>query len=214
VDNKAIEYGNAQETDKVISETHKEKILMLRKIPGLSKMFNGGMRTVDDMPNLFQFPEYAPGDALKQYKGGGSYLFNAKIREGVPLDVQDKALQRGLDRDLNALPDYQEPTFRSYDFLDQESLNDFLEQHKPGKMVQYSAYTSSAKTPTAYFAPNGTGMQALMKINGKHGKDLAHVESASNNEQEVLFGRKSMFRVNNIGYSPEMKTYFGEMDEI
>lgn len=53
-----------------------------------------------------------------------------------------------------------------------------------------------------------------MKINSKHGKNLEHIEAESNNEKEVLFGRNSTFRVNNIGYSTQMKTYFGEMDEI
>ena len=173
------------------------------------------------MSELFKVPQtpttlfnHTPDQALLAYKGGDAWVINDSLRRGVELDDFNKSIVRGLDKKLDSLPRYSEPTFRSYTFTDREELEEFVKMHQAGKTVEYPAYTSSAKTPYAYHQPNGSGMQALIKINGRSGRDMASIEEGSNAEQEVLFGRNSRFKVKRFGYSPQAKTYFGEMDEI
>ena len=75
---------------------------------------------------------------------------------------------------------------RSLDFFYENDLKNFLEQHQPGKIVSYPAYTSATKGNV--YNPDGQ-VQILIEETTR-GRDI----SAYNlSENEVLYPRNNRF---------------------
>lgn len=90
------------------------------------------------------------------------------------------------------MPDYEGDLTRDLFFFDNEALNEFVDSHKVGNIVNYKAYTSTTKA-------NSYNDMANVRIyinNSKKGKDIS---SIGLDEEEVLYQRNSEFVVKDKG---------------
>lgn len=124
--------------------------------------------------------------ALSQYIGSKSYMINDKIRREVGLTFEEEKYINELDNALRKMPKYRGMLTRSLDFFYENDLKNFLEQHQPGKIVSYPAYTSATKGNV--YNPDGQ-VQILIEETTR-GRDI----SAYNlSENEVLYPRNNRF---------------------
>lgn len=124
--------------------------------------------------------------ALRQYISAPSYALNDALRTGVGLTKRQKKLADLLDSALKVLPAYQGIVHRSLDSSMIPDVSSFLEQHEPGALITYPAFTSSSvdiydKT-----------MDIQLIIQSKNGRDI---RTYNPKEQEILFPRGSKFMV-------------------
>ena len=141
----------------------------------------------------------AEEEALLAYKSGGSYLLNAKLREGVELSELEQQIVDGLDTALPKLPAYKGTLYRNIGFDrfgDQEARDAFVAQHSEGALVGYPAYTSTSTSIDGY--PVEGKFVVHMVIEGETGRDLAGY--GNNSESEVLFERRKKFEVTKLTY--------------
>lgn len=137
--------------------------------------------------------------AIMAYKSGGSYMLNAKLREGYELDEYEQQIVNGLDKALEKLPVYKGKVYRNiiFDgFGDQSALDDFISAHSIKEGVLYEAYTSTSTTTDGY--PLEGDFVVHFEIESVTGRDLQGY--GNNFENEVLFPRDSSFIVTGIQY--------------
>ena len=137
--------------------------------------------------------------AILAYKSGGSYLLNAKIREGAALDEYEQKIVSGLDSALEKLPTYKGKVYRNIQFDgfgDGEARKAFVDGHVVDGIVRYPAYTSTSKEIDGY--PLDGEFVVRFEIESLNGRN---VEGHGNNfESEVLFPRNARFAIDNIVY--------------
>ncbi len=125
--------------------------------------------------------------AIQDYMSSGvAYPLNEALRTGEELTLRQRVLVRDLDAALAKLPDYEGTVYRSVSTSMIDDPAAFLAQYQAGAAVRFPAYTSTSK---AVYDPD---MEIQYVITSKHGKD---VSSMNKSEKEVLFQRKSYFRV-------------------
>lgn len=125
--------------------------------------------------------------AINQYISSDAYKINEKLREGIPLDGNDKELIRNLDKALEKLPNYMGDVNRSLFFHDAESMYTFLDDYKIGSTIKYKSYTSTSKD----VYDEDDDVRIIIK-NSKSGKDL---KGYNDKEVEVLYHRNAEFIV-------------------
>lgn len=137
--------------------------------------------------------------AITDYVSAKSYSLNEKLRFGDPLNEEESSWVKNLDNALDKLPDYQDTVYRS---ISGEYITDkekFEQDHAPGNVIIYSAYTSTSKQ----VYDENMDIQFIIKT--KHGKDISAWNS---DEQEVLHKRETVFyitkREGNIIYMEEV----------
>lgn len=128
--------------------------------------------------------------AVLAYVSGGSYMLNAKLRDGIPLKPHEEELAAALDRALEKMPVYKGQVVRSLVFHDAESARQFVLQHSEGKSVVYPAFTSASVNPGYHEQPT-----VLMHIDSKSGRDIRRYNEA---EAEVLFPRNTRFFIDEV----------------
>ncbi len=115
-----------------------------------------------------------------------AYSLNDMLRTGAVLTETQENFVRDLDAALAKLPDYAGIVYRSVSTSMIDDPAAFLAQYQEGELIRFPAYTSTSKT---VHDPN---MEIQYVIISKHGKDISSINT---NEREVLFQRRSYFRV-------------------
>ncbi|MFC9894530.1 ADP-ribosyltransferase [Nocardia sp. NPDC127579] len=123
--------------------------------------------------------------ALWEYTGPVAEELNWKIRNGALSKVDDLRIS-DINAALDKLPDYTGTVTRRVN-LDAE----YLARYEPGSVVTETAFTSTARSPTAAFEGN-----VEMQIISKHGKSVEEF-ARKPEEQEVLFKSGTSFEVVN-----------------
>lgn len=142
--------------------------------------------------------------AILSYTSGGSYVLNAKLRDGIALENYEKELMLNIDSALDKLPVYKGLVLRDVEFKDKELLREFAKNHKIGDIVEYPAFTSSSTLNL--YQENPT---FRLYIKSKNGVDL---RKHNGEEGEILFKRNAKFTINNV-YREE-KIIIIEMEEL
>ena len=140
--------------------------------------------------------------ALLAYKSGGSYLLNAKLREGMVLTEQEQFIVDGLDSALNKLPVYKGKVYRNiiFDgFGDQEARDAFVSGHISGEFISYAAYTSTSTAIDGYVVEGDYVVH--LEIESVNGRNLEGY--GNNSESEVLFPRDTNFITDKIEYAKD-----------
>ncbi|ADL53223.1 ADP-ribosyltransferase [Clostridium cellulovorans] len=136
--------------------------------------------------------------SLDYYTNDGFRELNKTLREGKKLDSTMNTAVKGLDSSLSKLPDYKGKVYRNLDFsFNKKGMDEFLNNHKEGDIVNYVQYTSTSKADDV-FGNKFLGKDSIkLSIKSKSGKDISNY-SQHKMEEEVLFGRDSKFIVNSI----------------
>ena len=124
--------------------------------------------------------------AVNQYISSEAYKINEKLRNGESLTEDDQKLIDDLDRAMDKMPKYEGTVYRSINDYFMKDEDAFNEQHSPGNIVSYKAYTSAGKE--VY----DESFKYQMVIESKSGVDFTEYNQS---EQEILFRRNTLFRV-------------------
>lgn len=145
---------------------------------------------VDKVDNKDNFESLTNDEkrALLMYKSSESYKINEKLYNDMPLNKNDKWLIKNLDSTLAKMPNYHGDLVRDLYFIDEESKNNFINQHKVGDIIRYKSYTSATKN--RIYNENAT-VRIYIK-NAKLGKDISRIGL---DEGEVLYERNFNFKV-------------------
>lgn len=125
--------------------------------------------------------------AINRYISADSYIINSKLRNGVDLSEEEKEWARNLDNAIMKLPEYKGIVYRSLDSRMIPDLELFFKRHTPGEYIVYPSFTSSA---TSVYDKD---MDIQFIIESNHGADI---RKYNENEQEILFSRNSVFKIN------------------
>lgn len=128
-----------------------------------------------------------------------SYPLNEKLRAQEKLTDAEHQLVRGIDKAIMKLPDYQGTVYRSVGTQRMPDIGKFDQEHIPGSIVTYHAYT-----PTSLEVYDDD-MEYQLVIKSKHGKDMSRYNEA---EKEIIFKRGTTFfvteRHGNVIYMEEV----------
>ena len=126
--------------------------------------------------------------ALLMYKSSESYKINEKLYNDMPLNENDKWLIKNLDSALEKMPNYHGDLVRDLYFIDEESKNNFINQHRVGDIISYKSYVSTTKKRIY----NENANVRIYIKEAKLGKDISRIGL---DEGEVLYERNFNFRV-------------------
>ncbi len=135
--------------------------------------------------------------AILRYKSGEAYTINAKLREGVGLDIDDQEFVDVLNEGLQQLPTYEGTVYRNLvfdDFGGKEALDEFLKQHVPNNIIIYEQFISCSTKIDGY--PVEGNFKVHLIIDSKTARNLDGY--GNNMESEVLYGTDSVFIVEKI----------------
>lgn len=127
--------------------------------------------------------------AILKYISPAAYVLNGKLREGITLTDEEEEWTKILDNALDKMPVYRGFVSRSVD-LQGDEMKEFLNIHKKGERVIYPAYTSFTKEGIY----NDTAKVQLY-VKSKKGVDISGFNKS---EQEILYKRDTVFRVQKI----------------
>jgi hypothetical protein len=129
--------------------------------------------------------------AINRYISSDSYKINEKLRQGVPISVEDYNFMIYTDIALTKMPKFEGTLTRSLQFIDDEAKKAFLKQHIKGNVIEYSQYISTTKG--SIYNPEAD-VQIIIKGATK-GRDISAYNPG---EKEILYERLSSFRVIDI----------------
>ena len=132
--------------------------------------------------------------SINYYTGDGFRDINKNLNSGNFSRVE--GLTNHIDKGLNKLPDYKGNVTRTVTFNSKKELDVFLKSHKVNSPVRYDQYLSTSNTGT-YGGDIAGPDRVKISINSKTGKDISGF-SRNKTEGEVLFGRGSQFKVNEV----------------
>lgn len=124
--------------------------------------------------------------SINLYKSAKSYQINAALRGENPITIELRETIEQIDKAVEKLPVYEGTVYRSLRSEEMVDAITFLEQHKPGSIVTYPAFTSSG---TEIYDDS---MDIQIIIQSKQGRDMRMYNPL---EQEILFKRGSRFLV-------------------
>lgn len=136
--------------------------------------------------------------ALKRYVSSNSYKINDALRRN-DFTPEDREEIGYLDEALLKIPIYvgQKILYRTFDFhKDRQRTFDFANNIVTSNFYVDSAYVSTSKS---IYDDKNNDLTLIIK-KSKHGRDL-DVSSYNVGEQEVLFPRNSLFKVEGFGIS-------------
>ena len=132
--------------------------------------------------------------SINYYTGDGFRDINKNLNSGNFSRVE--GLTNHIDKGLNKLPGYKGNVTRTVTFNSKKELDVFLKSHKVNSPVRYDQYLSTSNTGT-YGGDIAGPDRVKISINSKTGKDISGF-SRNKTEGEVLFGRGSQFKVNEV----------------
>lgn len=124
--------------------------------------------------------------AIDTYKSSQSYILNDKLRRGERLDPREEEIIHQIDRAIEKLPIYNGEVYRSIQSDMIANLSEFNQEHIPGQIVVYSAFTSSS---TMVYDES---MDIQLVIQSRNGRDMREYNPM---EKEIVFPRESQFFV-------------------
>lgn len=150
-------------------------------------------RSAVDSGDFLNLLTMAEKGAVMRYLGGEAYALNAKLRHEIELNEDEKWWVNYLEAALKKMPNYEGMLCRSIT-VSKEELKSFFEQHRPGKIVLYKAFSSAEKLGDsfAYYNPDAN-VQVFIK--SQTGKDIS---SFNPGENEVLYPTGSEFIVKEV----------------
>lgn len=193
-------------------------------IQSIQKLLQNSTKNIYDMPDLYNIKQtqevlnkisskktyfYSPEEALMKYIGSESFRINDALRNSKQLDNMQLAIVDALDYKLNKIPDFKAQTYRALTFEREEEMIDFINKNKVGTSILHKAYTSTSKNYND-FASMESNFNALLLVNGKHGKDISLINPLQ--ENEVLFARNTKFNIDKL--ERQNNTLFGIITEI
>lgn len=126
--------------------------------------------------------------ALIRYVGPDAYKLNDKLRNDMALTNDEQKWIKSLDDALDKLPAYEGIVRRSVEFYFEEDLQDYIDFHQVGSVVNYKQYISS--TSGEVYNNNNAQVQFTIKSKSGRNNNLLNV-----NEKEVIFKRNAEFMV-------------------
>lgn len=196
----------AEHEDVLRRDYWREKVYTLKEKPSLSDESRMKEKAVKE--DVSQLPEnksaqlkeknadvqHNPSDeitdediyALNTYKSAESYKINDLLRRGEPLSPQEKEIIGNIERAIAKLPVYKGEVYRSLESDMMTDLERFNQEHIPGRIVSYQAFTS---TGTIVYDES---MDIQLIIESKTGRDMRKYNPM---EQEILFPRGSRFLI-------------------
>lgn len=122
---------------------------------------------------------------IKFYTSGSYMELNNALRS-KKLKPEQAAVTRIINTALKKLPPHKGTVTRGL-MIKPEFMKAFLDEHEPGKEIQYTAFTSTT---------HGTsfGGNVMLHIKNKTGVNIAHMSQAPD-EDEVLIPAGARFRV-------------------
>lgn len=124
--------------------------------------------------------------AIDTYKSSQSYILNDKLRRGEQLNPREEEIVHQIDQAIAKLPVYNGAVYRSMQSDMISDLDVFNEEHIPGRIVIYSAFTSSS---TMVYDES---MDIQLIIQSRNGRDMREYNPM---EKEIVFPRDSQFFV-------------------
>lgn len=124
--------------------------------------------------------------AVTSYISSDSYLLNAKLREGIPLEPQEEAMAEALDRALEKMPVFIGTVYRSLSDFQINDMDRFMETYTPGAEVSFPSYLS---TSDQVYDPSFPVQYVIISRSGRD------IRSFNPEESEILYKRNSRFRV-------------------
>lgn len=127
--------------------------------------------------------------AMNSYISGSAYTWNDKLRRGVKLDKKEQKAVGELDSALLKMPKYEGTVYRSVSNYGVQNVREFVDSHVPGSVRRFAEFLScSAEVYDESFP-----IQYV--IQSKNGRNIQKFNSQ---EQEILFERKSKFRITKV----------------
>lgn len=126
-------------------------------------------------------------NALQQYLGGKSIIFNEKMRNKQKLTMNEKRYRKNLYRALNKMSNYEGNIVRVVS-LENEMLDKFLNEYSEGKIVEFRQFTSFSNK-------KGYNKKANVEIwvaNSKKGKNM--IEYSLENEIIYPYNTKMLVK--------------------
>lgn len=162
----------------------------------------GGESTIDTTRGVDQPLTGAQVEALELYSSYMSAMLNKQIRSGdlTEAQISSMTLVKQLDSGLKALPDRPGTSYRVLEFNDVTARDAFAKQFQKGGEVTFPEYLSTSKIRMAEgfeYDREVFSRNVRIKIKGKSGKDISGYSQAPQ-QQEVLFGRNTRFRVTSV----------------
>lgn len=145
--------------------------------------------------------------------------------EKLPPDQRDATLGAQIDQAnqlLDQLPAAEQPVYRGMRFYSDQEASDFLRQLDTGELETPAMSSYSTSEGTAAFAytrmlsddPDKAKLRVLIKVaNNKSAKAVAPM-SAVSDEMEAIVPKGVKHRVKGLGYRPQTKTMYIEMEEV
>lgn len=148
--------------------------------------------------------------AIHHYtRNGGNYRqLNKQMEKGTITDF-NRAAQILIEQGLEKLPTYQGAVYRGMIIKRKEFDRVFGDGE--GATVKQNRFVSSSKDMNVAFdfatkyqeKMRRNEVQVFIKIDGKNGRDISRISEFNGNfvlenQQEVLFTRNTMFRIDNV----------------
>lgn len=131
--------------------------------------------------------------ALNQYVSFDFYPINEKLRNGVTLTQLESHMVEQLDSALQKMPLYNGNLSRSLYFRGEEdAVREFLKGFSVGEEIYFDEFLSTTCGDELY---NPDGEIQIYIENSSRGRDITSINSA---EKEILYERKSKFKVLNV----------------
>ncbi len=130
---------------------------------------------------------------LNQYVSFDFYPINEKLRNGTPLTERERNMAEQLDSALQKMPLYKGNLSRSLYFGgDRDAIKECLNKFPVGEEICFKEFLSTTCGAELY---NPDGEIQIFIENSRKGRDITNINSM---EMEVLYERKSKFKVINV----------------
>lgn len=130
---------------------------------------------------------------LNQYVSFDFYPINEKLRNGTPLTERERNMAEQLDSALQKMPLYKGNLSRSLYFGgDGDAIKECLNKFPVGEEICFKEFLSTTCGAELY---NPDGEIQIFIENSRKGRDITNINSM---EMEVLYERKSKFKVINV----------------
>lgn len=131
--------------------------------------------------------------ALNQYVSFDFYPINEKLRNGTPLTERESNMVEQLDSALQKMPLHRGDLSRSLYFGgDRDAIKECLNKFPVGEEICFKEFLSTTCGTELY---NPDGEIQIFVENSRKGRDITNINSM---EMEVLYERKSKFKVINV----------------
>lgn len=127
--------------------------------------------------------------AMNSYISGSAYTWNDKLRRGLKLSGREQKAIEDLDSALLKMPTYEGTVYRSLSNFGIQDVQEFVDSHVPGSAMRFAEFLSCS---SAVYDEDFPVQYVIRSKNGRN------IQKFNSKEQEILFGRKSKFRITKV----------------